>query len=745
MWALASLIFGSASVNAQNITTVVGGGPVSLPATGSSVGGPVSVRFDMAGNMYVLDNKYSRILKVNVATNVVSVYAGNGTTGYSGDGLLATNAQMNQPSGMCIDPATGDLFIADSDNNVIREVTAADGLMHTFAGAQTLNGSFGGDGGPAILAHFHFPDGCAFDSKGNMYIADRANNEVRVVIGAIGATVAPPFGITGAQGTIQNFAGIGGTGPGSPASGYQTDGMLAKGGGVYGPFDVVVDSHDNVYFADLGNNFDANNNPDPAGSGLPNNNNVVREVPAVDGTVHTVAGVPFTYSANPPAAYGAALTTPLNQPKGLSIDPAGNLYFCDAANQVVVKVSGGNLTVVAGTAGHSGFAGDGHAATSANLSFPAGSTIDANGNLFIADVDSNAIRIVPLLANYTVSTPNVLLNNIATLAGNGHASYGGDGAAVTAAELNSPAGLAVDNAGNLYIADSGSDVIRQALASTSKMAGTPLAGQPEAPGFTNDVFLGTAPTDFGLLNGAIGVAADSLGNIYIADTANCIVRKRTATGIATIAGIEPTINNVNNPSDITPHCGFTTQGTPAVGTALGFVQGIAIDSKGNVFFSDSTNGVVWEVPSATAGNLVANSMYVVAGTATMSGFGGDGNPATGAKLSNPMGIYVDIYNNLFIADAGNHRVREVPAITAGTMTAGSIYTIAGSGTAGVSGDNGSALTAQLQYPYAIVVDHDENVFFTDTTFSLFPTGDSYVLLADGSRSCRQNRGRQDCW
>ncbi len=697
--ALVCLILGGASVNAQTISTVVGGGPVGISATGSSVGGPVAVRFDAAGNMYVLDNKFSRVLKVDIATNTMSVYAGDGTNGFAGDGGPAINAQMNQPSGMCIDPATGNLFIADSDNNVIREVTAADGIMHTFAGVPTNSGSFGGDGGAILAAHFHFPDGCAFDSKGNMYIADRANNEVRVIIAALGGTAVPPFGITGAAGTIQNFAGIGGAGPASPASGYQTDGMLAKGGGVYGPFDVVVDSHDNVYFVDLGNNFDVNNNPDPTGSGLPNNNNVVREVLAVDGTVHTVAGVQGTYSANPPAPVGVALSTPLNQPKGLSVDLAGNLYFCDSADQAVLKLSGGNLVVVAGTLGHRGFAGDGHPATSANLSFPAGTTIDGNGNLFIGDVDSNAVRIVPLSANYTVSTPNILLNNIGTLAGNGRSSYGGDGSTAIDAELNSPTGLAVDGSGNLAIADTGSDLIRYVTAGKIST----IAGGPENNGF------GVSPS---VINQAIGVATDAAGNVYFADTANCLVRKISSAGggVTTIAGVVPTA---------APVCGFVTQGGAAVGTTLGTVNGIAVDSKGNVFFSDSTNNVIWEVPAVTAGNFVANNAYIVVGTQSTTGaFGGDGSPATQAQLNVPMGIYIDIFNNLFIADAANHRVREVPALNVGTMTAGSIYTIAGTGTQGITGDTGAATNAEIQFPYAIVVDHNESVFFTDTTFSL---------------------------
>lgn len=700
--ALACLIFGSVSVKAQNITTVAGAGPVGLTANAASVGSPVAVRFDTAGNMFVLDNKYSRVLKVNAAGQM-SVYAGNGTTGFSGDGLIATSGQMNGPSGMCIQPVTNNLFIADSDNNVIREVTASDGFMHTFAGIQTTNPSFGGDGAAATGAHFHFPDGCAFDSKGNLYIADRGNNEIRVVV----ATAGTPFTGT-VVGSIYNFAGAGGAGPASPAFGYSADGTAAQGALIFGPFDVAVDASDNVFFADLGSNF----NPDGTPGTTPANNNVIRVVLAADSTVHTVAGKVGVYGADNNVL---ATTAAINQPKGLSFDPTGNLYFCDTANHVIRKVSpsiNGTISVVAGTIGHSGFLGDNGPATSANLSFPAGTTIDGLGNLFIADEDSNALRVVPS-ATYTAFHSNVAPGNIATLAGNGHASYGGNGSLSINGELNTPAGLAVDPSSNLIIAESNNDVIREIAAGTALLS--TIAGQPENNGFLN----GAAGVN--ALNGALSVATDASGAVYFADTANCLVRKIGASGTTTVAGTEPTPINPDNPIANHPICGFTTAGGPAVGTHLGLIQSVALDSKGNVFFSDSTNNVIWEVPKANSGTLKANNAYIVAGTQSTTGaFGGDGGAAAQSQLNSPIGIFIDIYDNLFIADAGNSRIREVPAVNIAAMNAGSIYTIAGTGTAGISGDGSAAISAKIQYPFAIVVDHAENVFFSDTTLNLAP-------------------------
>jgi Abnormal spindle-like microcephaly-assoc'd, ASPM-SPD-2-Hydin len=707
--ALVCLIFGSVSVEAQNITTVAGSGPVppaTLPATTSSVGSPVAVRFDTAGNMFVLDNKYSRILKVNAAGQI-SVYAGNGTAGFSGDGLIATSGQMNGPSGMCIQPITNNLFIADSDNNVIREVTAADGIMHTFAGVPSTNPSFGGDGGVATAAHFHFPDGCSFDSHGNLYIADRGNNEIRVVVATAGTPIAATV-----VGSIYNFAGAGGAGPGSPASGFSADGTVAQGALLDGPFDVAVDASDNVFYADLGNNF----NPD--GSPAAGNNNVIRAVLAADNKVHTVAGKVGVYGHdNNMLATNAAI----NQPKGLSFDAGGNLYFCDTANHVIRKVSpsvGGNISVVAGTLTVPGFSGDGHAATSANLSFPAGTTIDTTtGNLFIADEDSNALRVVPAVS-FTGFGSTVAQGNIGTLAGNGHASYGGNGVLATIGEFNAPAGLVVDASGNIIVADSNNDVIRKVTASTGFLSD--IAGLPENNGFLNGAFGTNA------LNGAFGVALDASGAVYFADTSNCLVRKIGAGGTTTIAGKEPSPINPDNPLANHPVCGFLAASGPAVGTTLGKVQSVAVDSNGNVFFSDSTNNVIWEVPSTTTTAMTAGNAYIVVGTQSTTGaFGGEGNVANSAavKLNSPMGIFIDIYDNLFIADAGNSRVREVPAIDINSLNAGSIYTIAGTGTAGVGPDGGLATSSKVQFPFAIVVDHAENVFFSDTTFTLAATTD----------------------
>ena len=715
MWALACLIFGCVSADAQNITTVVGGGPVGLTPTAASVGSPVAVRRDSQNNAYILDNTYGRVLKIDHTTGLMSVYAGNGVVGFSGDGSAATGAQMNGPSGMCFD-SNDNLYIADSDNAVIRVVIGPNhvtppslvttipvvvaGNIYTAVGIQTsTNPEFGGDGTPALSSHLHFPDGCSFDTNGNLYIADRGNNEVRVVIGT---TAVTPPGLTGplTPGNIYRFAGAaGGSFPNPPAGGYAPDNSPAVTGALYGPFDVFVDASNNVFIADLGNNFGADGTPNTQ-TGQPLNNNVIREVLAADGTIHTVAGIAQQYPNPAPVASGVATAVALNEPKGLSVDSLGNLYFCDTLTQVIRKVSGGNISVYAGTLGSGGYSGDNGPATSGKISFPAGTFVDTTGNLFIADDVNNAIREVPATTGGGLTALDIY-----TFAGNGHLSFGGDNATATTGQLNTPAGLGTDAAGDVFVADSANDLIRKVSGAPAKLS--TIAGSPEANGFLN------IPTS--AINAALGVATDASGNVYIADTANCIVRKLTSAGITTVAGVEPPIVNPDNAIANTPKCGFDAAGGLATGTHIGAVNSVAVDSNGNIFFSDKTNSVIWEVPVTAAGTLLANHAYIVAGKTT-AGFSGDGGPANAAQLSGPTGIYVDVYNNLFIADAGNHRLREVPSINVGTtMTAGFIYTIAGNGTSGNTGDAAPAINAELATPFAIAVDSSENVFFSDTT------------------------------
>jgi uncharacterized protein (TIGR03437 family) len=329
-------------------------------------------------------------------TFTISTVAGTGVAGYYGDGGPATNATLNQPYGMAPD-AAGNLYIADDFNNRIRKV-AVNGTITTLAG--TGAAGFGGDGGPATRALLFNPIRVSFDAAGNLYIADSGNNRVR--------KVTP-------SGTISTVAGS--------SQGYSGDGGPATSALLYGPVDAVPDVAGNLFIVDQGNN-------------------VVRKIDT-SGIITTVAGNGTPgYSGDGHAATAASL----NGPTGVAVDASGDLFISDRGNNRIRKVSNGIITTVAGN-GIAGYTGDSGISTSAELNAPVGISLDAAGNLYIAEVLNNRIRV--LLTNGTIWT----------VAGNGSAGYSGDGGTATSAALNNPRSVSTF-AGLVYIADTLNSTIR---------------------------------------------------------------------------------------------------------------------------------------------------------------------------------------------------------------------------------------------------------------------------------------------
>ncbi len=322
------------------------------------------------------------------------------------------------------------------------------------------------------------------------------------------------------------------------------------------------------------------------------------------------------------------------------------------------------ITTVAGN-GSSGYSGDGGPATSALLNFPMGVAVDSAGNLFIADDGNACIRKVSLSGIIT------------TVAGNGSSGYGGDGGPATSAMLHSPRGVAVDSAGNLFIADTDNYRIRKV---SSSGIITTVAGNGSS-GFGGD----GGPATSALLNFPRGVAVDSAGNLFIADDGDSRIRKVSSSGIiTTVAG--------NGSS------GFGGDGGPATSAQLHSPRGVALDSSGNLFIADADNYRIRKVsPSGIITTVAGNGS---------SGYGGDGGPATSALLDFPVGVAVDSAGNLFIADDGDSRIREV-------SSSGIITTVAGNGSSGFGGDGGPATSAQLHSPRGVVVDSTGNLFIAD--------------------------------
>ena len=316
--------------------------------------------------------------------------AGTGTFGFSGDGGSATSARLASPLGLAVDTA-GNLFIADYDGARIRKVTP-NGVITTVAG----NGAsaFGGDGGPATQAEIG-PTDVAVDAAGNLFIADNDNHRVR--------KVTP-------NGVITTLTGNG-------TAAFTGDGGLASAAQVANPRGVAVDSAGNVFIADY-------------------DNNRIRKI-STDGRISTVAGNGvFAFSGDGGPATLAGLS-----PTGVAVDGAGNIFIADNDNHRVRKVDlAGTITSIAGT-GTLGFSGDGSSGTSAQLAFPVGIATDSAGNAFIADSENQRIR--------RVNTAGI----IATVAGSGLGQTLGDGGPATLARLILPSDVAVDTAGNVFIAD----------------------------------------------------------------------------------------------------------------------------------------------------------------------------------------------------------------------------------------------------------------------------------------------------
>ena len=312
------------------------------PAIAAQLMLPGCVALDRAGNLYIAD-WYNNAVRLVNPNGVIRTVAGIGSLGYSGDGGPAVGAQLAYPCGLAVD-AAGDLFIADSGNNAIREVTP-DGNINTVAGNGTRG--YTGDGAQATNAQLYAPYAVAVDAAGDLFISDSNNHAIREVF---------------VGGEILTIAGNG-------VPGYVGDG----GQGIYSQFNypkgLALDSAGDLYVADFGNS-------------------VIREIYA-NGRVATVAGVGAPgYSGDG----GPATSAVLSYPESVALDAAGNLYIADTLNQVIRVVSSGVITTIAGN-GTSGYSGDGGPASSAQFFYPKGVAAGA-GAVYIADWDNGVIRLL---------------------------------------------------------------------------------------------------------------------------------------------------------------------------------------------------------------------------------------------------------------------------------------------------------------------------------------------------------------
>jgi uncharacterized protein (TIGR03437 family) len=501
---------------------------------------------------------------------------------------------------------------------------------------------------PALGAYTGMPSAVLPDGKGNVYYTG----------------LNCLFKIT-SNGTLIRVAGNG-------VGGYSGDGGPAINAQLNGANGLIFDASGNLYIADAGN--------------------YRIRIITPDGNIHTYLGNGFAGGAGDG---GPASQATINQIRGLTIDSAGNIYFCDFANHVVRMINtSGIINTIAGTPGTSGYYGDSGPATLAQLNKPEGVALDPSGNIYIGDSGNNVVRIITAgvintfagittnegtTAPTTSTTPTgyVSTSSVGTPA---TAGFNGDGGLATGAVLSSPQCVLSDALGNIYICDYGNAAIR--IVTTDGNINT-FAGQGTDIGFLGD----GGPALEAELAGVVAMNFDSVGNLYMADWGNSRIRVvNTQLNIVTVAG------GGNPPSP-------SGDGGQATNALLGAPFGLAMDASGNLYFSDYDTYTVRKItPQGIISTVVGN------GT---PGYSGDGGPALSAQLY-PAGLTFDSAGNLYIADYGNNVVREV-------NTKGIISTIAGNRNEGpgYSGDGGPAVAAQLTYPTTLVFDGSNNLYIAD--------------------------------
>lgn len=641
------------------ISTVAGTGTASFsgdggPAVNAGIAAVTNIFAAPNGDVYFTEAYAGiscRVRKIAAGSGIITTVAGNGSNNYSGDGGPALGAGLFDPSGIAVD-AGGNIYISTYDDSRIRKVTAATGIITTLAG----NGSsgFGGDGGPAANAVLNRPKTLLLDASGALYIADNSNHRIRKITGSVACT--PAINISSSTGgvvcsgqpivftaTVANegtapvyqwlknnlpvgtnapsytdnslnggdqvackltsnapcangaqansnvitvpVPGIIGTVAGNGTAAYAGDGGPASLSALNFPYDVCFDAAGNAYVVD-------------------GSNNRIRKIDASTGVISTIAG---TGTAGFSGDGGPATAAQLNNPGGIGIDAAGNLYLADRDNHRIRKIvaATGVIITVAGN-GSAAFSGDGGPALNAALSYPLDVVADASDNLYIADRQNNRIRKVTAVTGI-----------ITTVAGTGIGTYNGGGGPATAINLSAPTKIIVDPAGNPVIADWANHCIRKLTVATgilSTLAGTGAAGSGGNGG----------PATAAQLNYPTGICFDPAGNLFIGDVNQVVRRVDAATGLITrIAGT----SNV---------AGFSGDGAPATAARLNGPSGMSCDPWGTIYFCDLLNHRVRKIYNdpypASAPTLAASPQNACAGSnVTLSITGGSLNQASGWK------------------------------------------------------------------------------------------------------------------
>ncbi|MBC8165846.1 MAG: hypothetical protein H7Y20_08245 [Bryobacteraceae bacterium] len=629
---------------------------------------------DGAGNLYAADALSHVIVKM-MPNGSYETIAGNSFPGLdSGDGGPGRNASLNTPCGIAVDTA-GNVYFGDKTNHRIRRITPA-GIISTYAGTGRAGSS--GDDGPAVSATLNFPCHLALDNSGALYFHDERGFRIR--------RISP-------DGRISTIAGNGKNewGPYGPA----------VGAGVREVSGLAVSGDGTVYVSSLASNH-------------------IRRIK--DGRLEIFAGTgenKFGGDGEP------ALNASFSRPEGLAVNSAGELFVCDRESSRVRKIdSGGKVSTIAGSRYDLG--GDNGPASEALFRLPFSLASAADGSIYVMDNGSLTIRRIDAKSTVT------------WVAGDGFFRHAQDGTAAKDSFLLAPMGVAFDRNGVMYVADAGSSRVRRIDADGLLQT---IAGIGVEDYRSSD----NIPARRAFLNSPAGVAVDASGNVYIADALNNRIRRiDTKDNITTWAGdggndssgddgpaakaslyhpqgilfdaqgnlLIADLRNYRirkvspDGSKITSIAGngravHSGDGGPAVTAGLREPFAIAVDSKENIYIAD---GIGHRVRKISKGGTI--STFTGDGTA---GSKGDGGPVGAATVNYPTSVVVDSADNVYIGERGGSRVRRVDAITE------VITTIAGTGTPDFSGDGGLGVNASLKAPsIGLAVDSSGSLYIADT-------------------------------